>query len=143
MSDKRHLIAPCGLDCWNCELFEDNVTDEIVALFVSRGVPAAAVPCRGCRDEEGCHFHLGESGCATLDCVKEKNVELCSDCDEFPCELLAPLADQAARFPHNMKVYNLCRIRLVGLDRWIEEEAGDIRRAYFNQTFVVGRGHRS
>ncbi|MFC1708158.1 DUF3795 domain-containing protein [Planctomycetota bacterium] len=140
MNDKRQLTAPCGLDCFNCELYVNNATDEFVSMFKEKGVPADAVPCPGCRAHDGRHFHLGEAGCATLDCAKGKGVALCSDCRDFPCALLAPLADQAVVYPHNMKLYNLCRIKLVGIDRWIADEAGRIRRAYFGHKFVVGRG---
>jgi hypothetical protein len=38
-----------------------------------------------------------------------------------------------------MKVYHLCRIKNVGLERWIEE-AWRIRKKYFTGKFVVGRG---
>jgi hypothetical protein len=38
-----------------------------------------------------------------------------------------------------MKVYNLCRIKNVGLECWIEE-AGQIRKGCFTGKFVVGRG---
>jgi hypothetical protein len=38
-----------------------------------------------------------------------------------------------------MKMYNLCRIKKVGLDPWIEE-AGEIRKKYFKGKFVVGKG---
>ncbi len=37
-------------------------------------------------------------------------------------------------------LYNLCRIKKVGLDRWIEEDAGDMRKKYFTGKFVMGRG---
>lgn len=37
-------------------------------------------------------------------------------------------------------LYNLCRLRKVGLDRWIEEEAGQMRKKYFGCKFVMGRG---
>ena len=139
MQDKKELTAPCGVDCFNCELYVDNLTDEIRELFVKRGVPAEGVACRGCRVQNGCHL-FGEAGCATLVCAKEKGVAFCSDCEEFPCALLAPLADGAARYPHNMKLYNLCRIKLIGIDRWIDEEAGQIRRDYFGKPFVAGKG---
>ncbi len=140
MVDKKELVAPCGLDCFNCDLYVDNLTEELTKLFVEKmGVPAESVPCRGCRQQDGKHFHLA-GGCANLDCAKERGVDLCSDCDEFPCALLAPLADQAGRYPHNMKLYNLCRIKLVGLDRWIEEESMEIRKRYFKHPFVVGKG---
>ena len=140
MKDKRELTAPCGLDCFNCELYEENLTDEFAQLIHDKlGVPKSDVACRGCREQDGKHFHLTENGCATLDCAKAKGVTLCCDCNEFPCALLAPTADGAARYPHNMKVYNLCRIKKVGLDQWIEE-AGEIRKKYFKGKFVVGQG---
>jgi hypothetical protein len=39
-----------------------------------------------------------------------------------------------------MKVYNLCRIKKVGLEKWANEEAGQIRKRYFKGKFVVGKG---
>jgi hypothetical protein len=35
---------------------------------------------------------------------------------------------------------NLCRIKKIGLERWIEEESGQIRKIYFTRKFVVGKG---
>ncbi len=58
----------------------------------------------------------------------------------LPCAFLAPTADQADKYPHNIKTYNLCRIRRIGLERWIEEEAGQIRRNYFTCRFKMGKG---
>jgi hypothetical protein len=141
MKDKKALTAPCGLDCFNCEIYEDNLTDEFAEFIHTKmGVQKDKIACKGCRQQDGKHFHLSAGGCATLNCVKDKGVEFCCDCNEFPCALLAPLADGADRYPHNMKVYNLCRIKKVGLDRWIEEEAGHIRKKYFKGKFVVGKG---
>ncbi len=140
MKHKKALTAPCGLDCFNCELFEDNLTSELSERIHSKmGVPKEAIPCKGCRQEDGKHFHI-PNGCATLDCVKAKGVDLCCNCNDFPCAFLAPTADQASRYPHNFKVFNLCRIKNIGLERWIEEEAGQIRKKYFNHKFVVGKG---
>jgi hypothetical protein len=140
MKDKKALTAPCGLDCFNCELHEANLTERLADMIHEKlGVPKEAIPCKGCRQQGGKHYHLAPEGCATLDCVKARGVELCSDCADFPCALLAPLADGAATYPHNMKVYNLSRIRLVGLECWVEE-AGTIRRKYYTGRFVVGKG---
>jgi Protein of unknown function (DUF3795) len=141
VNERVALTAPCGLDCFNCELLEANLTEELVEMFHAKmGVPKEAIACKGCRQQDGKHFHLPPDGCATLNCVKAKGVEFCCDCDDFPCVFLAPTADQAARFPHNMKLYNLCRIQKVGLERWIEDEAGSIRKTYFTGTFAVGKG---
>lgn len=140
MRNKKELTAPCGLDCFNCELYEDNLTPELSALINTKmGIPTEAIPCKGCRAQDGKHFHL-PAGCATLDCVKARGIDICCNCPEFPCLYLAPTADQANRYPHNMKVYNLCRIRKVGLDKWAGEEAGQIRGKYFKGKFVVGKG---
>jgi hypothetical protein len=140
MKDKKPLTAPCGLDCFHCEIYEDNLTSDLAQVIHEKfGVPKEAIPCRGCRQQDGKHFHLPEKGCATLNCVKAKGVEFCCNCDDFPCLLLAPTADGASRYPHNMKVYNLCRIKHVGIERWIEE-SGQIRKKYFTGKFVVGKG---
>lgn len=140
MRKKKELTAPCGLACFNCELYKDNITGKLIQVIAEKyGVPAENVPCKGCRQEDARHYHLPE-GCATLECVKAKGVDLCCNCGEFPCALLAPLADQAARYPHNFKVYNLGRIKRIGIERWIEEEAGEIRKRYFSHKFKVGKG---
>ncbi len=140
MTNKKELTAPCGLDCFNCELYAENVTDKLVRLIHDKlGVPENEIACKGCREQDGTHYHLPKEGCATLDCVKSNGVSICCDCSEFPCALLAPTADGAAHYPHNMKVYNLCRINRVGLDQWIEE-AGQIRKNYFTGKFAVGKG---
>ena len=46
---------------------------------------------------------------------------------------------QGAAFPHNMKVYNLCRMKLHGIDKWIEE-AVEIRKRYYEGIFEIGKG---
>ena len=46
---------------------------------------------------------------------------------------------QGADYPHNMKVYNLCRMKYIGIDKWVEE-ASEIRKRYYNGKFVVGKG---
>jgi hypothetical protein len=139
MEDKKALTAPCGLDCFNCQIYEENLTDEFSELIHKKfGVSKEEIPCKGCRVQDGKHYHLPD-GCVTLNCVKKKCVELCCDCKDFPCALLAPTADGAAVYPHNMKVYNLCRIKANGIEQWIAE-AGKIRKKYFTGKFVVGKG---
>ena len=140
MTSIKELTAPCGLDCFNCELYEKNITAELKDLIhAKRGVPKDEIACLGCRQQDGKHYHLPEEGCETLDCAKSKGVDLCCDCEEFPCALLAPLADGAGFYPHNFKVYNLCRIKKIGIDNWAKESS-EIRKKYFTGKFVVGKG---
>jgi hypothetical protein len=137
--NKTVLTAPCGLDCFNCPLYEDNITEDYkkqVSEFLR--IPLEETPCKGCRDEKGhCKFAIGKH-CATWDCVQEKGVTYCFECTDFPCKLLMP-TQQGAQFPHNMKVYNLCRMKFFGIDKWIEESA-EIRKRYYQGKFEVGKG---
>lgn len=135
--DKHTLTAPCGIDCFNCHAHENNVTDEYRKEMAQRlGLPPDEVACKGCKPEQGrCRF---TQNCATWACTQEKSVEFCYECNDFPCDLLAPTA-QGVRYPHNMKVYNLCRIKQLGLDAWAKE-AADIRKRYYEGQFVIGRG---
>ena len=140
MAEKKRLVAPCGLDCFNCELYEGNLTEELAEYMAKKkGLLQKEIPCKGCRETDGKHYHIPQEGCATLNCVKERGLSFCSQCGDFPCPLLAPLAEGASFYPHNMKIYNLCRIKAVGLERWIEESS-EIRRKYYSLSFVVGKG---
>ena len=135
------LVAPCGLYCRDCVLYKDNISDDLKdAMSNKYEVPLDEVPCRGCRVENGNHFHLTAGHCATLDCAGEKGVTYCFECGDFPCELLAPLADGAGTYPHNLKVYNLCRMQKLGVEKWVDEEATKTKRAYMHKRFKVGKG---
>jgi hypothetical protein len=136
--DVYALTAPCGIDCFNCELLESNLTGELRASIAARtGRPPAEVGCHGCR-AHGCP--LFSEPCPTRACVTDRGIAFCSQCDDFPCLRLLPSPQALGPFPHNMKLYNLCRIQAVGLHRWAEEEASDIRRRYFQGTFKPGHG---
>lgn len=126
--DYERMTSPCGRDCFNCPVFIASGNEKLKKAMAHRlGIPEDSVDCKGCRDEEGkCKF-LGAlgfaEGCRIYDCVSKKGVKFCFECSEFPCDLLHPLADMADRFPHNMKVFNLCRIARVGVEKWATEEA--------------------
>lgn len=138
--EKIAATAPCGLDCFNCASHEANVTPEYrdrVAEFF--GIAPEEAFCKGgCRAIKGnCLWTRGL--CTTWSCAEAKGVDYCFECDEFPCGRLAPSTDSAVQgYPHNFKLFNLCRIRAVGIERWIENEADMVRDMYFNGRFVVG-----
>lgn len=136
-TDVFHLTAPCGIDCFNCEVFEPNLTDERRDRLAARlTLSPLEVACRGCR-EQGCTLF---KDCPTRACILERGLSFCSQCDDFPCARLQPSRAGADVYPHNLKVYNLCRIQAVGLQRWADEEALAIRRRYFEGTFKPGHG---
>ena len=99
--DKRYLTTPCGLACFDCQFFEENITDQIrQGISEVRDIPIEDTGCKGCREEGGyCKYLKYE--CKTWKCVQEKGIEFCSDCNQFPCSYLAPTF-KGANFPHNM-----------------------------------------
>ena len=138
MLNKRDLTSPCGLDCFNCEIHEDNITNEMAEFIHSKaGIPLEEISCKGCRQQDGVHYHLPSEGCATLTCAKAKGVEFCCDCDDFPCDHLHPYADQATMRPHNTKVFNLCLIKKMGLESWAKDKAKQVKDTYFKGKFTL------
>lgn len=137
----KKIIAPCGIDCFNCEMFEDNVTEEFqLRLSALTKIPKEKISCKGCVDDNICLLlKIQGKSCKTLDCVKEKGVDYCFQCDTFPCEYLMPLADGAEKFPQNIKLYNLCQMKKLGVDAWAEQ-AKDIRNTYFTKKIQIGEG---
>lgn len=101
-----------------------GVRQGIVGIVCPRGLRAF------CRD----NGHLPQPGL-----LEEMRAEI-ADRPDFPCVRLMPAADRADTYPHNMKPYNLCRMKLVGVEKWAEKESLKIRKTYFKGKFVPGAG---
>jgi hypothetical protein len=136
--DYRNLTAPCGKDCFNCPMYigEENKENR-ENFFRSRNIPLDKFQCKGCRESKGYCIGLTVLGidpnCKTFKCVKEHNVEFCYECDEFPCFRLQPVADRSDRVPHALKVYNLCMIKRMGIDKWASEHSKKIFDDYYTR----------
>ena len=68
-------------------------------------------------------------------------VASCSECSDFPCTRLCPSANRADVLPHNLKVFNLCTIKRVGVEGFVKI-SGDVERRYFKGTMEIGKGPR-
>jgi hypothetical protein len=138
--DYRQMTAPCGLDCFNCicYLAGDNpdLKPVIAAAFNISVEDAEKVVCRGCRNHEG-EIPFLPVKCRVYPCAGGKNISFCCECEEFPCDLLHPYADKAAKVPHNTKVFNLCLIRKMGLEEWAKDKAGSVKETYFNKKWTL------
>ncbi|HBV96555.1 MAG: hypothetical protein JL50_16765 [Peptococcaceae bacterium BICA1-7] len=102
-------LAPCGLDCGRCADWENSEIRHYsqrltrflggydrVAGMKSQSLPLfknyqhfkeileafAAGPCGGCRSDTNCCFIQ----CRAKDCLNEKKIDFCFQCDEFPCD---------------------------------------------------------
>ena len=103
------ILAPCGLNCKKCFAFVEGEIprhaselktflgsfDPYAARFVKLVDPVfehypvfkalldhfTKGDCRGCRNGE-CKY----TGCGVITCHREKGVDFCFQCEEFPCE---------------------------------------------------------
>jgi len=146
--DYYHMTAPCGLDCFNCHFYlahENRNSMEIVERLSSEyTIPVETMLCKGCREHDGQiplqkHVFGEDHRCAAFECSMSRGVVFCCDCRDFPCDNLHPYADKAAELPHNMKVFNLCLISKMGLEKWAETKAAAVRRTYFTQPWTLAQ----
>ncbi len=144
--DYFQMTAPCGLDCFNCHFYLAKENRESMAVVEKISseykIPVEAMLCKGCRSHNGQipiqKQVFGEAHhCAAYECSHEKGFRFCGDCDQFPCDNLHPYADKAGDLPHNIKVFNLCLIKKMGLERWAEHKAAEVRKVYFTKPWTL------
>ena len=135
----QQMTAPCGLDCFNCPMYLAIKDKELRAkLSKNMGIPFEQAVCRGCRDENGTIAFLNMTEpCNVYKCIQKKDIRLCCDCSDFPCDHLHPYADRASEVPHNTKVFNLALIRKMGLESWAETKAKSVKSTYFRGKFRI------
>ena len=117
-NERKNLVAPCGIDCGTCELNMCKDNPQLHTYLISRGIPESKLPCNGCRAIEG-NCPVIEGQCETYVCLSERKIDFCYECNDFPCSRLQPAADRASILPHNLKVYNLCKIQKRGVEQFI------------------------
>ncbi len=132
--DYKQMTSPCGLDCFNCPAYLANEDMNLRAQISERHrLPLEAARCRGCRNSRGKISFLGDTKpCDVFICTSGKGIAFCCECPDFPCDRLHPYADQASVRQHNTKLFNLCLIKKMGLDRWAGEKALSVKQTYFN-----------
>jgi hypothetical protein len=132
----RTMTSPCGLPCFHCPAYlakEDSEIRERVAATL--GIPTEKAACEGCRLQKGCIALLNQNKtCRIFLCTAEKGIDFCHECDNFPCERFQPYADNA-QFPHNTKMYQLCMMKKVGIEKWASEMATRIWDTYRSEPF--------
>jgi hypothetical protein len=135
------LIAPCGLHCGFCLLYKALDDEKLKKLLIERlNLPSEKATCTGCRSVDGYCPVIGEQ-CATWICSRQKEVEFCHECSEFPCIKLMPCADRADKIPHNLKTYSLTFMKIKGMREW-NRAIKEIYDLYYRGQIVIGRGPR-
>jgi len=138
MMDYTLMTGPCGRDCFNCPVYLSKNNPQIKSFLAKRyNVPLGVISCEDCRNIEGRCLLLKSLGyseqCKIYKCAKNKNATFCCECSDFPCDLLQPVADRASDLPHNLKVYNLCLIKKMGVNSWATTKANESFEKYFKK----------
>lgn len=132
----KAMSSPCGLPCFHCPAYlareNADILEKVVAVL---GVSPDKATCEGCRPQKGRITLVNpEKTCKIFLCTGQKGIDFCHECDDFPCERFQPYADKA-NFPHNMKMYQLCMMKKLGLEAWAEERAAKIWDTYRTEPF--------
>lgn len=121
MKDRRMLAAPCGLFCGACGIYvasrdgDERLKEKLAAVY---GLKAEDIRCEGCLSESDDVFFYCRV-CAIRSCTKDKGLEGCFQCDEFPCRIVDefPVPDGRRVMLRSVPAW-----RELGTERWMEEE---------------------
>jgi hypothetical protein len=110
------MIAACGLDCTECDIFQaaDNpeIAQRIVDWFArERGIEVKPedVHCEGCKDDRAKHW---SADCWILEyCVDDKGLESCYECADLPCQRMNEWAKGSERYSDALERLKGMRMR--------------------------------
>lgn len=89
---KKELLAPCGLYCGVCSIYiahRDNnlkFKEKLLPVYKAFAKSVDDIACTGCLSD-GEVFPVCRV-CAIKKCTKEKSIEGCHKCDDFPCKFI-------------------------------------------------------
>jgi len=72
----------------------------------------------------GCNINIDSNKtyklCPTYLCCQEKGYKFCSQCNIYPCEKLHLKCDNNSLANGNTKLYNMCKIKLLSINKWVK-----------------------
>jgi Protein of unknown function (DUF3795) len=88
------MLSACGFRCDLCPALERNVSCREDQEATSSGwkkyydidLPPDQIVCGGCRVAPAPGRELPARKCETRDCVTERGLDNCGQCEEYPCE---------------------------------------------------------
>jgi len=108
VTENKEMIGYCGYNCHLCVARSEDPTvrqklvDGWRKLFGHTTYTAENVKCDGCPS----NGKVADTQCQARPCAKQKGLNSCAYCDDFPCEKLKPLIPRI--FFATEEEYNLC-----------------------------------
>jgi hypothetical protein len=116
------LVASCGLFCKSCSVYIASQSDENALEIIAKKLNTTKeeMYCNGCRSDR---TSLHCRNCEFRNCVHEKGINNCEDCDSFPCETLREFQ---TKMPHRIELFESSQYRKnCGLTKWLEKMEDD------------------
>lgn len=111
----------CGLNCGACHTLMANERgdEQWINAAAERGNrKPEELRCHGCKTDVTAVYC---TNCGMRVCAREKNLEFCSECTDYPCERIKSFRHDQA--PHHSAVLkNLERIKEIGREKWLVEQ---------------------
>jgi hypothetical protein len=109
--------AYCGLYCGGCTAFLATKENNVATLAREWNMEENDVKCLGCKSQTTAKFC---TVCPLKECARDKGLEFCGECREYPCQKLEGFRN-AEKFPYHSEVYdNLAEIKKQGLQNWLK-----------------------
>lgn len=138
MTEELEFVTYCGLYCGLCA-GRARIPKRAAALqeaMAEEGWPdwGAGIPgfaefwrfLEGLQDDggcPGCRAGGGPPECQIRNCARQRGLELCSQCPDFPCPRIEALG---AIYP--ILIADNRRVQVVGLEQWLSEQKERARR---------------
>lgn len=111
----------CGLNCGACPILGANERgdeDWIQKTAVAWKRSPEDLKCMGCKTDVTATFC---ANCGMRLCARQKGLEFCVECDDYPCELITNFRNDDA--PHHSAVFtNLVQVKENGVEAWLASE---------------------
>ena len=115
-----HLLSKCGVYCGACSIYQGSHghPELLKHLELVLHVPAEKIKCNGCGEiSDDCWCY----GCEFISCVQSNNVDLCDNCEKYPC--VKQTEFQNDKYPHHRLVKaDVERRKEVGPEAWLKEQ---------------------
>jgi len=150
----KKLIGYCGIYCGGCGMYKGRiitkVADDLKELVEAYGYPEWVPEFgridfdfqefqkglayftkknSGCYCQKSCKDGGGLPGCEIKKCAEERGVEICFQCDDYPCEHIYQFLK---RHPEIAKEYE--RFKKLGLEEWMKTQVEKASKGYCQHT---------
>lgn len=119
-SSNKDLVSVCGLYCGACGIYlatQENDNEKILQYAIVLNQTFEETFCDGCSSNRK-SLHCSKM-CTFIDCKQKKSVNICSECDEFPCNALQEFK---SKMPHRIEILNSQnQMKEMGLEKWLLE----------------------